>query len=54
MTPERKAMINGHLIEEIYWAGRYVVYVDHRLTVEDYDIAAAMLERGETPTPKNA
>ena len=34
MTPERKIIINGKLIEEYYWAGRMVVYVDHFLQRE--------------------
>jgi len=31
MYPNRKTIVNGHLIEEFYWAGKMVVYCDHRL-----------------------
>ena len=32
MTPERKAEISGHLVEEYYWNGTYCVYIDNRLS----------------------
>lgn len=31
MNPSRVKVINKHLIEEYYWAGDYVCYVDHVL-----------------------
>lgn len=30
MTPSRNTRVNGHKIEEYYWAGRLVVYVDNQ------------------------
>jgi hypothetical protein len=29
MKPERKETIDGHVVEEFYWAGAFVVYVDN-------------------------
>lgn len=37
MTPERKTYVDGHLVEEFYWNGKMVVYVDHRATELSYD-----------------
>lgn len=31
MSPSRKREVNGHVVEEYYWAGDYVVYVDNNL-----------------------
>lgn len=39
MTPDRIAYINGHKIEEFYWAGKMVVYVDSRTFDGDYSQA---------------
>jgi len=30
MSPERREMINGVKVEEYYWNGKMVVYVDNR------------------------
>lgn len=39
MSPERKTTIGKVLIEEYYWGGRMVVYVDHYATDETFDQA---------------
>ena len=39
MTPQRSATVNGHKVEEFYWNGRMVVYVDNAKTVESYSQA---------------
>ena len=36
MNPTRRAEINGHVIEEFYWNGRMVVYVDNHIAIGDY------------------
>ena len=36
MTPERKEMIGGHKVEEYYWNGKMVVYVDNKKTEETF------------------
>lgn len=37
MTPERKTRINNHLVEEYYWNGKMVVYLDHKKVASDYE-----------------
>ncbi len=37
MKPERSKTIAGKLIQEYYWHGKMVVYVDHRLSKQKYD-----------------
>lgn len=39
MSPDRKTMINGHKIEEFWWAGSFCCYVDNMLSEWDYDKA---------------
>lgn len=48
MDPDRKKIVNGVEIAEFYWAGRYVVYVEHRLADVSFEEAVRMLEAGET------
>lgn len=43
MSPERKAKIGGHTVEEFWWAGKRVVYIDNRLTDETFEAAVARL-----------
>lgn len=38
MTPRRKEQIDRYLVEEFYWNGKYVVYVNNRKTEESFDI----------------
>ena len=49
MSPERKTIIDDTEVEEYYWAGRMVVYIDNRLTNETYEAACKRLnlEAGE-------
>lgn len=44
MIPERKQVIEGVKVEEFYWAGRQVVYVDNRLTDESFDEACKRIQ----------
>ncbi|KKL08845.1 hypothetical protein LCGC14_2571790 [marine sediment metagenome] len=37
MSPDKVKTIRGHKIEQFYWAGRDVVYIDNRLTDWKYD-----------------
>jgi len=37
MTPDKKKTINGHKVEQFYWGGKDVVYIDHRATQLKYD-----------------
>lgn len=37
MSPDKVKTIRGHKIEQFYWAGRNVVYIDNRLTDWKYD-----------------
>lgn len=39
MTPNRRAKINGMTIEQFYWAGEYVTYVNNRLHWGTFDDA---------------
>lgn len=41
MTPERKTTINGVKIEEFYWAGKMVTYVDNHKVDRTYDEVVA-------------
>ena len=41
MSPERKENIGPHKVEEFYWAGRMIVYVDDKLTSETFDDAVS-------------
>jgi hypothetical protein len=37
MTPERTKVIDDTKIEEFYWAGKMVVYVNNQLTPGSFD-----------------
>ena len=39
MSPDRKVKINGHLIEEYWWTGEWVVYIDHTKSDMTYEKA---------------
>lgn len=43
MLPDKKSMINGHKIEQYYWARKNVVYIDNRKTNETYQQACDRL-----------
>jgi len=36
MSPERKKWIGDTLVEEYYWNGKMVVYIDHHVTKENF------------------
>ena len=36
MNTTRKEMIRGHKVEEYYWHGEYVVYINNHLTQETF------------------
>ncbi len=44
MRAERKEIVHGHLVEEYYWAGKTVVYIDNRLTDLSYSEAVRSYE----------
>jgi len=51
MKPERSKTIDGHVVEEFYWSGRLVVYVDNErvdgVSFEDACLRVdAMINRG--------
>lgn len=39
MNPERDALINGILVEEFYWNGGMVVYVNNRRSDKTFEEA---------------
>lgn len=39
MEPKRKKTIREVLIEEYYWNGKLIVYVDHHITDETFEQA---------------
>lgn len=43
MYPKRETTVKGHKIEEFYWAGSMVVYVDNHLVHESYNQAIQRL-----------
>ncbi len=52
MTPDRKQTVNGKLIEEFYWAGRYVTYIDGRFFDGSYTRAIESLGASSPSTGK--
>lgn len=43
MSPERRKEINGIKVEEYYWSGKMVVYIDNHKTGESFDQACERL-----------
>lgn len=43
MSPERRKWIDNKLVEEYYWAGKMVVYIDHHATKETFEQACERL-----------
>ncbi len=41
MMPDRKVIVNKKLIEEYYWGGKMVVYIDHFSSDLTYDDAVS-------------
>lgn len=54
MTPDRKITIGGSRVEEFYWAGKMVVYVDNQLTGETFEEAVKRLVAKEANSPVHA
>ena len=44
MTADKKCFIGGKTIEEYYWHGKYVVYVDNILVEGKFDEICADIE----------
>ena len=44
MRPERRSVVDGQQVEEYYWAGKMVVYVDHHATDESFEAACRRLK----------
>lgn len=44
MSPVRRRVINGNLIEEYYWTGRFVVYVNHAKSEHTFEEEVARYE----------
>lgn len=44
MSPDRKKVINGQRIEEFYWAGKFVVYVNNRASDLSFEEACRAAE----------
>ena len=44
MSPDRKKIIGSVVVEEFYWAGRQVVYVNNRLSELPFEAACRAAE----------
>lgn len=44
MTPDRVKVIDDNRVEEFYWAGKMVVYINNRATEETFEKACNRLE----------
>lgn len=49
MSPDRKKIIGNVKIEEYYWAGKIVVYVDNHLSDLSFEDACRAAELAESP-----
>ena len=45
MSPDRKKVVNGQRIEEFYWAGKYVVYVNNCASDLSFEEACRAAEK---------
>lgn len=55
MSPERRKIIGNRKVEEYWWAGRLVTYVDNHLSQHSFDEAVSIVEmdhRASLPTPQ--
>jgi hypothetical protein len=48
MEADEKKKINGMLIENYYWNGRFLTYVDHKLTAETFESACEKVKDGRS------
>ena len=53
MRPDDKMIINGHKVEEYYWAGKKVVYINNRLTEKTFDDACKDLRKEQVKEMTN-
>lgn len=44
MSPDRVKIIDGNRVEEFYWAGKMVVYINNRATDETFEKACSRLD----------
>ena len=51
MTPDRRAIVNGKKVEEYYWAGNMVVYIDNHATDMTFEEALAHLKKDANEEP---
>lgn len=49
MTPDKKTKINGHIVEEFYWAGDLVTYVNNWRSRFNYEKTCEILRNGKSP-----
>ena len=49
MNPERKKIIDGHKVEEFYWNGEMVVYIDNYATEKTFEEVVSDLQPKESP-----
>jgi hypothetical protein len=45
MSPDKKKIINNQVIEQYYWHGKYVVYIDSKLTHLNFSEACIYVEK---------
>ncbi len=45
MAPERSKTVNGHKVNEYYWAGEYPVYVNSRFYEGTFEQAVEAVEK---------
>lgn len=48
MTPNRRETCKGVKVEQYWWAGKNVVYLDHFATNYTFDRAIKLLKEGKT------
>lgn len=48
MTPNKRAIIKGLLVEQYWWAGKNVCYVDHRASRFSFEKSCELLRDGKT------
>lgn len=46
MSPERKEIVNGKKVEEYYWSGKMVVYVDNHGVEMTFEEACDAIRNG--------
>jgi len=39
MQPNRSVIVNGHSIEEYYWGGKFVIYIDNKISIYSFQEA---------------